>query len=215
MSPHFGVGRQLFLPRLSVHHKIVSVLTWKQFKMSSWNFIQILTYIRTCAELKNDNSCIYSFWVMPLWSINTRVIWSFMKISWMGFKLHSGNDFMTDFLFVRNRQTVCLFLTKRKSVIKSFPLCNLKPIQDIFMKLHITLVLILFDYAPLNLSVCQSQNRIRCVTWKPFKILHLNINQHRRHAERKNHNCIFILFELCPFELCKQFLRQNRVHSVT
>ena len=55
----------------------------------------------------------------------------------------------------------------RLSVTKSCLLCNLKTVQDIFMKLHIILT---------------------------------NI---RRHADTRTITLVFILFELCPFELCK------------
>ena len=43
----------------------VHSVTWKTFKISSWNFIQILTNNRRIAEHKNHTACIYTFWVMP------------------------------------------------------------------------------------------------------------------------------------------------------
>ena len=43
-------------------------LTLKPFKVSSWNFIQILTNIRRRAEYENHNSCIDIFWVISLWT---------------------------------------------------------------------------------------------------------------------------------------------------
>ena len=65
-------GDVLFLPVLSVRpsqNRFRSV-TWKPFKVSSWNFIQILINIRRRAEHKNHNSCIFTFWVMPLWTLS-------------------------------------------------------------------------------------------------------------------------------------------------
>ena len=47
----------------------VHSVTQKPFKIPSWNLIQILTNIRRHAERKNHNCCIYTFWVMPLWTL--------------------------------------------------------------------------------------------------------------------------------------------------
>ena len=66
MSPHFRVGSNIVLPRSSVcfvcpsqnHDRSV---TWKGFKISSWNF-----NIRRCAERKNHNSWINIFSYAPL-----------------------------------------------------------------------------------------------------------------------------------------------------
>ena len=73
--PHLGLGDVLFLPGSSVHPSVclsqnrIRSVTWKPFKISSWNFIQILTNIRWRAERNNHNSCVYTFWVMPLWTV--------------------------------------------------------------------------------------------------------------------------------------------------
>ena len=70
-TPSLGLGDALFLLGSSVcpSQNHVHCVTWKTFKVSSWNFIQILTNIRWRAELKNHNSCIYTFWVMSLRSL--------------------------------------------------------------------------------------------------------------------------------------------------
>ena len=39
----------------------MSVLDWKPLKISTWNFIQILSIIWRLAEHKNHNSCLYSY----------------------------------------------------------------------------------------------------------------------------------------------------------
>ena len=80
MSPPFKIGRHIVFARssvcpsthLSVHlscHSRVGSVTWKPFKIFSWNFIQKLTNIRRHAERKNHSSYIYTFWVMSLWTL--------------------------------------------------------------------------------------------------------------------------------------------------
>ena len=43
----------------------VRTVIWKLFKISVWNFIQILSIRRRHTEHKNNNSCLYKFGVMP------------------------------------------------------------------------------------------------------------------------------------------------------
>ena len=47
----------------------VRSITLKPFKISSWNYIQILTNIRWLAECKYHNSCIDTLWVTSLWTL--------------------------------------------------------------------------------------------------------------------------------------------------
>ena len=75
---------------------ICSSVTWKPFKISSWNIIEILTNIRWCADRKNHNSWIYICLVMPLWTlampenrIQCRPLCS--SVTWKPFKISSWN----------------------------------------------------------------------------------------------------------------------------
>ena len=64
------------------HQKHVHSITWKPFKISSWNFIWISINIRRCAECKNHNSCIYAFWVISfgISLVNINVHWMYNTI---------------------------------------------------------------------------------------------------------------------------------------
>ena len=58
------------------HKECDHYLTWKQFRISSWNFIWISVNIRQWAKHKNHNSCIYTFWVISFgtWLVNINVL---------------------------------------------------------------------------------------------------------------------------------------------
>ena len=75
----------------------VRSVTQKLFKVPSWNFMQILTNIRRRAERKNYNSCIYTFWVMPLWTLlvafsktKSHPLCNFKAVQGIFMKLHTN-----------------------------------------------------------------------------------------------------------------------------
>ena len=79
---------------LSVHPSVCQKncdcsITWKAFKMFSWNFIEIKSIIRQLVDHKNHNSCQYIFGLFPfeIWQ------WPFPvhSITWKPFKIFSWN----------------------------------------------------------------------------------------------------------------------------
>ena len=74
-------------------HPLWSSVTWKPFKTSSWNVIEILTNIKWCADRKNHNSWIYVFLSyaplnfgyaenrVPCYPLCSSVTWKPFKIS--------------------------------------------------------------------------------------------------------------------------------------
>ena len=73
---------------------LCSSVTWKPFKISSWNIIEILTNIRRCADRKNHDFWIYIFWVMPLWTKTAmpRTEYNVVRsVTWKLFKISSWN----------------------------------------------------------------------------------------------------------------------------
>ena len=75
-------------------HTHVRSVTLKQFKIFSWNFIQMLSTMRRCAEHRNRNSGLHTFGVIALWTVkiaipttyscllcNIKTVWDiFMKL---------------------------------------------------------------------------------------------------------------------------------------
>ena len=64
------------------HKKCIHSITWKPFKISSWNFIWISINIRWHANRENHNSCIYTFWAISLGIslVNLNVCWMYSTI---------------------------------------------------------------------------------------------------------------------------------------
>ena len=134
MSPPFRVGRHIaiaWLVCLSITKNRFRSVTWKPFKVSSWNFIQILTNIRQHAEHKNHNSCIYTFWVMPLWTLSITKsfpLYNLKTVQGFFMELHTNTNvlFLTSdnefsgiiYSLFRGRLNIFLTIFSTKFVVK-------------------------------------------------------------------------------------------------
>ena len=159
----------LSLTKSCLHH--VRSITFKPYKLASWNFIHISTSIRRRAECKNGNSCIYIFWVISLWtlSLTKSCLHHVRSITFKPYKLASWN-------FIHISTSI-----RRRAECKNGNSC-----------IYIFWVISLW-----TLSLTKSRlHRVRSITFKPYKLASWNFiqisNSIRGHAECKNHNsCIY------------------------
>ena len=137
-------------------HRVRSI-TFKPYKLASWNFIQISTSIRRRAECKNGNSCIYVSWVISLYtlSLTKSCLHHVRSITFKPYKLTSWN-------FIQISTSI-----RRRAECKNSNSC-----------IYIFWVISLW-----TLSLTKScLHRVRSITFKPYNVsnmkLHTNINQH-------------------------------------
>ena len=175
-------------------HRVRSI-TFKPYKLASWNFIQISTSIRRCAECKNSNSCIYIFWVISLWtlSLTKSCLHRVRSITFKPYKLASWN-------FIQISTSIRGYADART----------------------ITLAFILLRVISHGTSTITNLrlNRVRSTTWKVFKLsswIFIQISTNIRwHAEFKNCNsCINALWVIAFGTLSVTKLCLYRVSTIT
>ena len=170
-------------------------ITFKPYKLASWNFIQISTSIRRCAECKNSYSCIYIFLVISLWtlSLTKSCLYSVRSITFKPYKLASWN-------FIQISTSI-----RGYAECKNHNSC----IYTSWVISHGTLTIT-------NLHL----NRVRSTTWKVFKLsswIFVQISTNIRwHAEFKNCNsCINAFWVIAFGTLSVKKLCLYRVSTIT
>ena len=175
-------------------HRVRSI-TFKPYKLASWNFIQISTSIRRRAECKNGNSCIYIFWVISLWTLSQTksCLHRVRSITFNPYKLASWN-------FIQISTSI-----RRRAECKNSNTC-----------FYIFWVISLW-----TLSLTKScLHRVLSITFKPYKLSSWNFIQIstsiRRRAECKNGNsCIYIFWVISLWTLSPTKSCLHRVRSIT
>ena len=147
-------------------HRVRSI-TFKPHKLASWNFIQISTSIRPCAECKNGNPCIYIFWVISLWtlSLTKSCLHCVRSITFKLYKLASWN-------FIQISTSIRGYAECKNGNSCIYTSWVISHGTSTITKLHLS--------------------RVRSTTWKVFKLsswIFIQISTNIRwHAEFKNCN---------------------------
>ena len=158
-------------------HRVRSI-TFKPYKLASWNFIQISTSNRRRAECKNSNSCIYIFWVISLLtlSLTKSCLCRVRSITFKPYKLASWS-FIQISTIIRGHAEC----KNHNSCIYTFWVISHG--TSTITKLHL--------------------NRVRSTTWKAFKLsswIFIQISTNIRwHAEFKNCNSCINAFWVIAF----------------